>query len=440
MRPFYLLLKLSLNLALRLFYKRFIILNKPKSYFGRTIYVSNHANSFMDPILIGSIDRPIVFFMTRSDVFVWWLKPVLWAAHMLPIYRQHDGVDTHRKNKKVFDKVNRTIYRGNNILIFGEGFTDDIPIRGLKPVKKGAVRMGFTALEATEWNRKIYVAGMGVSYTDRNTVGSEFVVKHADKICLNDYKEAYLNNPNKVINDLTKVVEKNMQECIVYIHNKENYSFFENVMKITRKGYNHENHDDTISLRNRFYYSQNLATWFNENVTMEHEELQLLKKDLDNYFSLEKRMKVQDRFVLAKSNPSLVSTLPNYLFLFFAFPFAIIGYVFGFIPYIAAKKITEKIMRRKVFWGSVKIMMAKIIGSLINIPILIWLTKSYLPHWSLGVLMYFLIPVFWRISYAYTKQFGEIRLKNAMKKVDLTKFEVKRKELVERILRLIPVA
>lgn len=440
MRPFYLLLKISLNIALRLFYKRFIILNKHKEFFGRTIYVSNHPNSFMDPILIGSIDRPIVFFMTRSDVFVWWLRPVLWAAHMLPIYRQQDGTDTRGKNNKVFNIVNRTIYRGNNILIFGEGFTDDTPIRGLKPVKKGAVRMGFTALEATGWKRTIYVAGMGVSYTDRNTIGSEFVLNHSDKICLNDYKEAYLNNPNKVINDLTKEVEKRMQECIVYVRDKENYNFFENVMKITRKGYNHENHDDSIPLKNRFIYSQNLASWFNENATPDKEELGQLKQDLEGYFSLEKRMKIQDRFVVAASNPNLVSTLPNYLYLFFGLPFALIGYVFGFVPYLLTKKITEKIMRRKVFWGSVKVMLAKIIGSIINIPIIIWITKSYLPHWSLGILMYFLIPIFWRISYAYTNQFVEIRLKNAMKKVDLSKFITKRAELAERIQRLIPVA
>lgn len=440
MRPFYLLLKISLNISLRLFYKRFIVLNEHKQYFGRTIYVSNHPNSFMDPILIGAINRPIVHFMTRSDVFVWWLKPILWAAHMLPIYRQHDGADTHGKNKDVFNKVNKALYSGRNILIFGEGFTDDTPIRGLKPVKKGAVRMGFTALEATGWKRNIYVAAMGVSYTDRNKIGSEFVLNNSEKICLNDYKEAYHQNPSKVINELTKLVEKNMQACIVYVHDRENYSFFENIVKITRKGYNNENHDDAIPLKNRFYYSQNLATWINDNMAEDKEELVTLKKDLDAYFSLEKRMKLQDRFVVASNQPEMLSTLPNYVFLILALPFALVGYAFGFIPYILAKKITEKIMRRKVFWGSVKMMLAKLIGSFINIPIICWITSLYLPHWSLGVLMYFLIPVFWRISYSYTQQIGEIKLKNAMKKVDVSKFVAKRKDLLDRIHKLIPVA
>ncbi|WP_300662859.1 1-acyl-sn-glycerol-3-phosphate acyltransferase [Fluviicola sp.] len=440
MRPFYLLLKISLNISFRLFYKRFLILNSHKELFGSTIYVSNHPNSFMDPIMIGSMNRPIVHFMTRSDVFVWWLKPILWSAHMLPIYRQQDGTDTKGKNTDVFKKVNQSLKMGRNILIFGEGFTDDTPIRGLKPVKKGPVRMGFGALVAINWSKKIYISGIGISYTDRNTIGSEFILNNGPKICLNDYKEAYLENPSRVINEVTKRVEKDMQNCIVYVANPKRYSLLENIMQITRKGYNHPNHDDHIPLIKRWEYARQLATWINQNVTDESTEILALQKDLDAYFNLEKRMKVQDRFVLAKKQPELLSTLNNWLYLILMWPFAIAGFLHGFIPYIISKKVTEKIMRRKVFWGSVKMMLAKIVGSIYNIPIIILVTKWYLPHWSLGILYYFLIPVLWRLSYEYAHQFKEVRLKQKMKTVDLNKFVEKREELEKRIKELIPVA
>lgn len=440
MRPIYLLLKISLNISLRLFYKRFIIFRKHDKLFGHTIYVSNHPNSFMDPIMIGAINYPIVHFMTRSDVFVWWLKPILWAAHMLPIYRQHDGQDTKGKNSDVFKKVNKSLKIGRNILIFGEGFTDDTPIRGLKPVKKGPVRMGFGALETINWSEKIYICGMGVSYTDRNTIGSEFVLDNGPKICLNDYKEAYLESPSKVINELTKRIEKDMQDCIVYIANPKNYSLLENVMQITRKGYSNENHDHKLPLVTRWLYSKKLATWINDNVTEDSTEIHELQKDLDAYFKLEKRMKIQDRFVVSKKQPELASTFTNWVYLILMWPFAIIGFIHGFIPYIISKKVTEKIMRRKVFWGSVKMMMAKLIGSIYNIPIIIFITKSYLPHWSLGVLYFFIAPVLWRIFYGYIQQIKEIQIKRKMKNVDLSKFVEKREELESRIRELIPVA
>lgn len=440
MRPLYLLLKFSLNVSLRLFYKRFIVLNTPKQFFGSTIYVSNHPNSFMDPILIGGINRPIVHFMTRSDVFKWWLKPILWAAHMLPIYRQHDGQDTKGKNSDVFKKVNRSLALGRNILIFGEGFTDDVPVRSLKPVKKGPIRMGFHALEANQWKKKIYVAALGVSYTDRNTVGSEFVLNNGKRICLNDYKEAYLENSNKVTNELTKILEQNMQECIVYVKEKSLLNFVENVMRITRKGYNHQDHDDSIPLLKRYQYSQQLAHWVNHHVQLENEEFAALNKDLEAYFSLEKRMKIQDRFVAAKSNPRVLTSMSNWLYLFFMLPFAVLGYLLGTIPYLGSKKLTEKIMRRKVFWGSVKMMIAKLFGLLLYVPILIFVSQTYLPHWSLGILAFFAIPVLWRISYGYTQAIIDLRLQRKMKHMDLSNFVKKRKDLEERIARLIPVA
>ena len=394
----------------------------------------------MDPILIGAVNRPIVHFMTRSDVFVWWLKPVLWSSHMLPIYRQQDGKDTKGKNTDVFNTVNSSLRKGRNILIFGEGFTDDTPIRGLKPVKKGPIRMGFGALEAINWSKKIYISGIGITYTDRNTINSEFVLDNGPKICLNDYKESYLANPSRVINEVTRIVEKNMQECIVYVAEPARYSLLEGIMQITRKGINHANHDEHISLLKRWEYAKKLANWINQNVTNESTEILALQKDLDAYFNLERRMKIEDRFVVAKKNPELVSTLNNWLYLILMWPFAIAGFIHGFIPYIIAKKVTEKIMKRKVFWGSVKMMMAKILGSLYNIPIIVLITKWYLPHWSLGVLYYFLTPVLWRLSYEYAHQFKEMRLKQKMKSVDLSKFEEKRAELEERIKRLVPVS
>ncbi|AEA44019.1 phospholipid/glycerol acyltransferase [Fluviicola taffensis] len=440
MRPIYFLLKISLNLSFRLFYKRIIVVNKHKEFYGSTIYVSNHSNSFMDPLVIGVLNRPIVHFMTRSDVFVWWLKPILWAAHMLPIYRQQDGANTKGKNTDVFNKVNWALRNRRNILIFGEGFTDDVPIRGLKPIKKGSVRMGFGALESIEWRKKIYISGIGISYSDRNKIGSELVLDNGAKICLNDYKEAYLESPSRIINEVTRLVEQQMQDCIIYVADPSNYSLLENVMQITRKGYNNENHDHSIPLLKRWQYAKDLGTWINQHVTDESTEIKSLQKDLDSYFNLEQKMKIQDRFVLAKKHPEFLSTSNNWLFLILVWPFALIGFFHGFIPYILAKKVTEKMMKRPVFWGSVKMMLGKLLGCIYNIPLIIFLTKRFLPHWSFGVLYFFLIPILWRLSYEFTLQIKEIALKRKMKSVDLSKFEAKRADLEKRIHELIPLA
>ena len=84
-------------------------------------YVSNHAASFMDPLVIQAFNRSVVYFMTRSDVFTSFTKPIFWVAHMLPIYRQRDGVNTRRKILKYLKNV-RKPYSGIETFDFGEGF------------------------------------------------------------------------------------------------------------------------------------------------------------------------------------------------------------------------------------------------------------------------------------------------------------------------------
>lgn len=440
MRPIYLILKvLSLRYAYALFYKRLKAINNIHPRFGSTIYISNHPNSFMDPMMIGFVNRPVVHFMTRSDVFKWWLQPVLWASHMLPIFRQHDGEDTKTANQGSFDKVSRALARGQNILIFGEGFTDDTPILGLKPVKKGGVRMGFMALQSINWSKKIYLCALGVNYSDRNKRGSEVVLVSGNRICLNDYKEAFEANPNKTITELTKRIEKEMQECIIYVANSKWYSFVDTIMQLTRKGYNNENHDDTIPVEERLAYSQRLATWVNKQ-DLEREDLQELKKDLDGYFALLKRMKMQDRFVRAKQQPELMNRTKEFLILLFAWPVALIGFVHGFIPYLLAKKMTEKMFRRKVFWGSVKMMLGKLFGTIYNIPVIWVITHFFFPYWWMGFIYFWIVPALCQVTWIYVKAFQEFRIKGAMKTLDVSKFEGRRAELLQRIEKLVEVA
>lgn len=440
MRPLYLLLTFTLSYSIRLFYKRFVAVNGKQAMFGRTIYVSNHPNSFMDPLVIGIANRPVLHFMTRSDVFKWWLTPVTWASHMLPIYRQHDGANTKNANQDSFREVNRSLRKGRNILIFGEGFTDDLPIRGLKPVKKGAVRMGFQALTALDWSKNIYVCPVGVNYTDRNTIGSEFLTVTGDKICLNDYRSDYEATPNKVINEVTKLLEKRMQECITYVKDKNWYSLHENVMQITRKGMNHQNHDDSIPLKERWNYSRKLANWMNERNLDENEVFIALKKDLEAYFSLEKRMKLEDRFVVAQQQPELKNRTKELLTLLLVWPFAIVGMVHGLVPYLLVKKFVEKSFGRKVFWGSVKMMLGKLVGTIWNIPVIMAITHFFFPYQWMGWVYFFIVPLFCLAAYKYMFALREFRIKGAMGKLDVSTFTARREDLVKRIRELIPVA
>ncbi|MBC9811328.1 1-acyl-sn-glycerol-3-phosphate acyltransferase [Crocinitomicaceae bacterium CZZ-1] len=439
MRFFYFMLKITLPYTTRMYYPRQKIINEPKERFGRTIYVSNHTASFMDPLVVAGLRRPIVFFMTRSDVFTPVTKPILWAAHMLPIYREHDGEDTKGKNAEVFRKCAKVLSFGRNLLIFGEGFTDDVFIRRLKPVKKGAVRIGFSALEELKWQKKIYIAAVGCNYSEPNEMRSDLLIATSDKICLNDYKQEYEENPNKVITELTRRIEVLMREQITHVDNKEMAPFHENVMKITRKGMNARCSDTSIPLEKRWKYSQQLANWFNEHVTPENEELMALKKDLESYFSLLRKFRLDEKYVYEYQTKN-GSRTKELLFMLTMWPFAILGLIHCGIPYMLCKRFVEKTFRRKVFWGSVKLLTGKISMGLLNIPFIFLFYKFVYPSYWLAFAYYLSIGLFGLAAYMWFRNFKAFKIKGAMKKMDIGKFWKKRTELAEKIKQLIPVA
>ena len=440
MRFIYLVLYILLRYPIRIFYPRLKTINTPKNYFGRTIFVSNHAASFMDPLVIATFRPPIVFFLTRSDVFTKLSRPFLWAAHMLPIYRQQDGVDTKDENKRTFEACAKILKYGRNLLIFGEGFTDDVFIRRLKPVKKGAVRIGFSALESIGWKKKIYIAAVGCNYSDPNQMRSDLLISTSHKICLNDYQEAYLENPTKVINELTKQIEDLMKAQITHVERKEWCQFHENVMRLTRKGMNALNSDRSISLKRRWHYSQSLANWLNSKTEQELEKLKELDTEMTVYFADQVKKRVNENYVFELSKKHKISVISEIIKLVFLAPFALLGFLHCAVPYIGVKKFVESSFKRKVFWGSVKLLLGMIAMGVLNIPI-IFLFKAYVyPSYALAILYYFLIGFFGLAAYMWWINLNRFMEKRTVKAFDLSDMIDSRKNLLQKIKASIPVA
>ena len=440
MRFFYVILKLALQYSVRIFYPRFKTVNAPLQWYGRTIYVSNHAASFMDPLVAAGMRRPIVFFMTRSDVFTPITRPILWAAHMLPIYRQHDGVDTKDKNAAVFDQCARILSFGRNLLIFGEGFTDDVFIRRLKPLKKGAVRIGFHTLEKINWKKKIYIAAVGINYSDPNEMRSDCLVSTSKKICLNDYKELYLENPNKAITEVTKIIEDLLKIEITHVEDIHWSDFHEEVMMLTRKGMNALHSDHSIPLEKRWRYSQKLALWLNEKTSEELKTLQPLKNQVAQYFSDLKKNKIDENHVHEMAGTGNINRTNNFIHLILLFPLMLLGMIHCAIPYLLVKRFVEKSFKRRVFWSSVKLLMGMILIGLVNIPVIFVIHALVYPSYLIAIGYYLLIGLFGLGAYMWFRHLKRFNQKGLAKRMELSSLVERRSALLKEIQSQIPVA
>ncbi len=394
----------------------------------------------MDPLVVAALRLPIVFFMTRSDVFTPLTRPILWMSHMLPIFRQHDGVDTKDANEKVFLKCTKVLSYGRNLLIFGEGFTDDKFVRRLKPVKKGAVRIGFSALESMNWKKNVYMAAVGCNYSDPNQMRSDLLISTSKKICLNDFKDAYLENPNKTITEVTKLVEKLMKDQITHVDDIKLTSFHENIMILTRKGMNALHSNLNISLIKRWHYSQKLAIWINNHSVTYQQAIHDLQEQLSNYLKELDRLKINDNHIYEYSVNHKLSRTKELLMMVVLFPFMLIGLAHCGIPYYLVKKFVERTFKRRVFWGSVKLLLGMLLIGLLNIPVIFLFHAYIFPSYWLGFVYYLSIGLFGLAAYTWFRELNSYRQKTNAKKVNLPELVQKRMHLLKEIHRIIPVA
>ena len=436
MRPLYFIFRFALALSFRLFFRRVEQVRPSNKRFGRTIFVSNHPSAFLDPLVIAGLRKPVVFFMTRSDVFNRFTRPIFWLAHMLPIYRQQDGGNSQEKNKAVFKKATQALARNRNLLLFGEGITDDVFERRLKPIKKGAIRIGFTALEDLNWSVQIEVQGLGINYTDPGVLRSDVLIAAAEPIVLNNYKDAYLENPSKVISELNRELEIRMQGQITHLNAEHHVLLHEQIMMLNRKGMQVSCYDSTISLEDRWDYSRQLALKMNE--LNESANQQLINFSTD---TLSPYLKQLAQIGLSEAELYWFTLKRNWkvrtiMLALIQLPFFLLGLIHVAVPHILVKRFVESKFERKVFWSSAKMGMLLVLLPLWNILVFVALSFLIQEKWYFW-LTYFVALNFVAVAYyLFIKNTTLLRKSLRYNAQSLQTIVAERKRVLEQLEKL----
>jgi hypothetical protein len=121
-------------------------------------------------------------------------------------------------------------------------------------------------------------------------------------------------------------------------------------------------------------------------------------------------------------------------------PLAALGILHCGIIYFLVKRFVEKTFKRRVFWGSVKLLIAKISLGLINIPVIFLFHAFVYPSYWLGFLYYALIGIFGLSAYVWWTSFVRFQEKRKTAKVDLSKIIERRTSIQQKISELVPTA
>ena len=142
---------------------------------GPVIFVGNHPNSLVDPVVISTTCGRRVSFAARDGLFAApGLRLVLWALGSVPIKRRQDQKEGTAAvdNADAFAALHAVLRRGGAFGIFPEGvsYTE----AELQPLKTGAARI---ALSARAEGIPVVIVPVGLSYRQRDRFRGRVLVQ-----------------------------------------------------------------------------------------------------------------------------------------------------------------------------------------------------------------------------------------------------------------------
>lgn len=156
------------------------------------LIVANHANGFVDPILVAALLGRLPRFLAKAALWkVVPARPFLALAGVLPVHRSSDG-DRPGDNLQTFSATHRELAQRATVAIFPEGTTGDRG--GLDRVRTGAARIAIGALHAAP---DLVVVPIGMAFESRIQTRSRASIVIGQPIPVAEVVRAELPEPGE---------------------------------------------------------------------------------------------------------------------------------------------------------------------------------------------------------------------------------------------------
>lgn len=346
----YALLKLIVKIALWVFYKNIHVQLKgviPTS--GPLIVVSNHPNTFMDPIVIASILPQQVYFLTNGSVFknpfIAWL---LGNMHMIPIYRKEDVKGQMPDNRASFARCFDFLAGKGTLLIFPEG--SSVHERRLRKLKTGTARIALGAEAEHNFNLGVQILTIGLNYSDPIRFRSELFINVDAPITVNGYKAAYATDPVEAVNQLTEDMRICLEKHIIVTRNQEEDMLARSIETVYKSRLVKELNFNEEEPEHEFKLTKDILEairFFEEKAP---DRVRAIEAKLTDYqIDLQHLGLQEENFQRKTSRYGFLNSLLSGIYLLLGFPVYGYGLINNYIPYIIPSKVARLITKDEVY-------------------------------------------------------------------------------------------
>lgn len=213
---FYNFCRFLIRLALPIFLRRFVSVGKknvPAS--GPVLLASNHAGSFFDAIVVGSILKKHINTLTRGDVFKnpkaeFWLRQI----NLIPVFRGSEGRDNLKRNDNTLEESFSIFKKDGIVMIFSEGLC--VHEWKLRPLGKGTARMAYQAWYGANAFPDLKVVPTGLTYEHFRGANKRVVIKFGAPILAQDITTDS-SDYEKWLREFNAILKERMEAAILQV-------------------------------------------------------------------------------------------------------------------------------------------------------------------------------------------------------------------------------
>jgi 1-acyl-sn-glycerol-3-phosphate acyltransferase len=183
---------------------------------GPILFVANHQDSLLDPVLVGSLAKREVRFLAKATLFdVPVLGSIIRSLGMIPAYRSQDDASQMKKNLEILDRAAEALAAGHCVGIFPEGKSHDLP--RIEQIKGGTARI---ALKAVQLGAKVQLVAVGMNFERKESFRTALWVQAGEPLDLTDFLAGHPHE-KQAQRALTAEIESRLKQVALHLDNPD---------------------------------------------------------------------------------------------------------------------------------------------------------------------------------------------------------------------------
>ncbi|WP_319502201.1 1-acyl-sn-glycerol-3-phosphate acyltransferase [uncultured Draconibacterium sp.] len=357
----------------------------------------NHQNALSDPMAILLHTRFQPVWLARADIF----KPgiitlALRFLKIMPVYRMRDGKDQLAKNEKTFADSIKVLENNCALALFPEAAHS--AKRQMLSHKKAVPRIVFQAEEKAENNLDIHIVPTGIYYSSYWKFNRSVMVNFGKPLLVNDFLEAYNENPSAATLTLRDALEKAIEPLTINIKSKENYEIFELIRAIYGKAFARKTGQQNGFVQ-RFKSDQQLVKKLDELEPNNKEKTEKICNAAKRFDAQVRKYGLRSWLVENPEN-NFWKLGFNKLLLLITLPVFAYGFLFNAIPFIAIDTIVRKKIKDFAFWSSFSLVLGFTLFPIVYL-LELWAVAAWLPLWWHKLLFIVSLPFAGKLAFRW---------------------------------------